>query len=104
MKNYFLNLKLWYQGFSRFPEITDWKLGWQGTFKWKALYATDYLAGCLIFAGPVTSVSRYVNDHWFSLGIHGAHAGPDLWGTVRSPPWVRVGIPLAWVGILWFLI
>jgi hypothetical protein len=98
MRNYLLNLRLWFNGFRRFGEL-QFKPGWSNDWRWKLLYTLDY-GFCVIFmAGPVTSVSRYTEDHWFS-SYHGAHTGPDLWSSVRSPPWVRVVVPVVWAILL----
>ena len=93
MRQYLDNLVAWWRGFGRLD-----KPGWDaGNFRW--LYATDYLACCLFMAGPVTSISRYTEDHWFN-SYHGAHTGPDLWGTSRCVPWVRVAVPVGWLLLL----
>lgn len=109
MSNYRRNLRLWWIGWDRFHQIKLWHPGWgPDDFGWKLLYATDYLACCLIFAGPVTSISRYWHTRWFSLGYHGAHAGPELWGSVRSGPVARVLAPLFWIptlaAIVWAIV
>lgn len=98
MKNYLLNLRLWYTGWSRFGEVTDWKPGWGPTKrKWFWLYGLDYLACCLIMAGPVVSVSWYLGEYFNVPGAHFANAGRSLWDSVRSPPWLRVVMPILWL-------
>lgn len=104
MNTYLLNLKLWYTGWSRFGEIKLWKKGWGPTErKWFLLYGLDHLACCLILAGPVVSVSWYVGEYWNVPGSHFANGGRPLWDSVRSPPWVRVAVPIFWVGVLWYV-
>ena len=97
MRQYLHNLEQWAKGF-RHLKTLPLKPGWT-PFTFGLLYATDYLACCLILAGPVTSISRYTQDHWFN-SYHGAHTGPDLWGTRRCAPGWRVLIPAVWAGLL----
>jgi len=105
VSQYLENLKAWKQGFGRFAEIQDWKPGWGPTsWKWKALYATDYLATPLFLAGPVVSISRFVAEYWGVQGAHFIHAGPILWGTTRCQPWVRLAVPAAWLILLGALV
>ena len=97
MKNFILNLKRWYKGWSRFAEITEWKDGWgPKERKWYLLYGIDYLACVLLLAGPVVSVSWYLGKYFNFPGSHFANAGEPLWDTVRSPPWVRIAVPVFW--------
>ena len=97
MGQYLSNLKSWWWGFSHLRDIS-YKPGWNHSkFFW--LYLFDYGACVIFMAGPVTSISRYTQDHWFS-SYHGAHTGPDLWGTRRCDPWVRVVVPIFWALLL----
>ena len=104
MTIYLSNLLSWLTGFRRVwrAEAIDYKPGWN-RWNFLPLYLIDYGLCVIVLAGPVTSISQYAEAHWFS-SYHGAHAGPPLWGTVRSPPWVRAGVPFLWASILWFLI
>ena len=97
MRNYLLNVKLWLTGFRRLGTIT-YKPGWN-RWTFLPLYLLDYGLCVIVLAGPVTSISQYAEAHWFS-SYHGAHAGPPLWGTVRSPVGVRVAVPLIWLVLL----
>jgi hypothetical protein len=99
MNRYLDNLACWARGWRQFDTI-DFLPGWNGRqWRWRLVYGLDYLATCLIFAGPVVSLSWYIHNRFFSLGYHGGHAGPPLFGTVRCRPAVRVLVPLAWLGL-----
>jgi hypothetical protein len=102
---YIENLKLWWQGWSRFNEII-FKPGWgPDKMNWRLLYALDYLATPLFLAGPVVSLSRYAGDYFGLDGAHFAQAGPPLWGSRRCQPWVRIAVPVAWVALAaWVLV
>ncbi|MDP2322581.1 MAG: hypothetical protein Q8N51_00945 [Gammaproteobacteria bacterium] len=95
MQAYISNVVAWLSGFTRLKSVA-YKPGWSH-LKFLPVYLFDYGFCVLVLAGPVTSVSYYVHNKWFSLGYHGAHAGPPLWGTVRSPPYVRVAVPALWL-------
>ena len=102
MSNYFLNLKLWYTGWDRFHEIEKWKPGWGPTErKWFLMYGTTYLLCVLVLAGPVASTSFYLGKYFNVPGDHFANAGEPLFGSVRSPPWVRIVVPALWALLLW---
>lgn len=102
MKTYLLNLYRWYTGWSRFHEIEKWKPGWGPTErKWFLMYGTTYLLCVLVLAGPVASTSFYLGKYFNVPGDHFANAGEPLWDTVRSPPWVRLAVPIFWVVIAW---
>ena len=104
MNNYLLNLRLWYAGWKRFSEITRWKDGWGPTErKWFLMYGTTYLFCVLALAGPVVSTSWYLGEYFNIPGSHFANAGEPLWGSKRSPPWVRIVVPLFWVGLVYVL-
>ena len=102
MFNYFLNLKLWATGWFRFHEITRWKDGWGPTsIKWYLMYGTTYLVCVVVLAGPVVSTSYYLGKYFNLPGAHFANAGEPLFGSVRSPPWVRIVVPALWALLLW---
>lgn len=115
---YFWNLRQWKRGWGNFGGIPSWKPGWDATqFRWKFAYAVDYLLCVLVFAGPVASMSWWMNLHrqgkvWdFVLdGIeskdpnHGADAGGPLWGTSECSFPIRVAVPVLWVLLVKWLI
>lgn len=110
---YFFNLRAWSRGWRKFDEIGNWKPGWDGTqLRWKLIYATNYLVTCLVFAGPVATMSWWMNLHrqgkvWDAIldGIekhdpgHGEAAGGPLWGTKECSLPIRIAAP-----VLWFLL
>ena len=97
--NYFLNLKLFVLGFAKLKTL-DYKPGWTAR-KFFLLYLFDYGFCVLVMAGPVVSVSWYVGEYWNVPGSHFALAGGPLFGSVRSPPWVRILVPALWAVLLW---
>ena len=96
--NYFLNLKLFLLGFAKLKTL-DYKPGWT-PIKFLPLYLFDY-GFCVLMGGPVVSVSWYVGEYWNVPGSHFALAGEPLFGSVRSPPWVRIVVPALWTSLLW---
>ena len=96
--NYLLNLKLFVLGFAKLGTL-DYKPGWAPT-KFLPLYLIDY-GFCVLMGGPVVSVSWYLGQYWNVPGAHFALAGEPLFGSVRSPPWVRIVVPALWAVLLW---
>ena len=101
MQTYLNSLLTWLTGFGKLGAV-DYKPGWN-RWNFLPLYLLDYGFCVLVLAGPVTSISQYAEAHWFT-SYHGAHTGPPLWGTVRSPVWMRILVPTIWGAILWFSI
>ena len=109
MNNYLHNLKLWALGWGRFGEV-DFKAGWSAnSVGWWLLYGFDYGACVLFLAGPVESVSAFMQRHRSGLindkvldiievfdARHGRNAGPPLFGSVESSLRVRIVAPICW--------
>ena len=100
---YLSNVLAWLRGFRHLGEIT-YKEGWTPR-KFLPLYLLDYGFCTVGMAGPVVSVSWYLGEYFNLPGHHFANAGRPLWGTERSPPWVRVVVPIIWVFLgLWIYV
>jgi len=118
LSQWIFNLRAWGVGWGKFDEVHSWAPGWNGSqLRWKAVYATDYLLTVLVFAGPVASLSWWMNLHrqgkvWDKIldGIetvdpgHGDKAGGPLFGTTECSFPVRVALPIAWAFALKWLI
>ncbi len=112
MRNYFRNLYLWASGWAHFDELR-FERGWSGEgWKWRVLYATDYLSHCLT-GGACVSWSRWAWDNHETYGLarwlnrllgerHTSNAGPALWGTKDSHWSVRVVVTVGWLLLIWW--
>ena len=112
MTIYLRNVWLWLTGFAHFHELT-FKPGWGATSAgWWALYTIDYGFNTIFLAGQVVSVSRYIWIRrtsrpwsWLAAGFdrffpgHIEMAGSPLWDSTECPPWIRIVIPLLWIGL-----
>ena len=108
MKNYVLNICRWVGGWAYFDHVKFFK-GWSNNWQWKLLYGLDHALCVIVFAGAVEPVSGFAQRHrtgqaWDALldlieafdPGHGVHAGTPLWGSVESPKWVRITVPVLW--------
>lgn len=114
--DYPINVALFLAGFFRLGRI-KYREGWGPLSFLLRLYWWDYGINVVILAGQVESISRHAQDHrsgwlWDKLldaierfdRDHGPRSGPPLWGSVLPPVWVRIVVPLAWVGAgVWWL-
>jgi hypothetical protein len=111
MMTYLRNVWLWLHGLVHLEQLT-YKPGWNAA-KFFPLYVLDYgLLNTVFLAGPVVSISRYAymrraSRPWSWLcslldhiqPMHVESAGPVLWGSTECPPWLRIAIPLLWIGL-----
>ena len=110
MTTYLRNVWLWAYGLIHLERLT-YKPGWT-SLKFLPLYTLDYGFNTIFLAGQVVSVSRYIwirrtSRPWSWLAAffdrffpgHIEMAGSPLWDSTECPPWIRIVIPLLWIGL-----